>query len=347
MSESQSRVSRKSKAKKKPRGGAHHPEHDPYHDPIPGEAACARRKLDQLQEYRLQKPTEVKKLAVDLTNAGIMKSVWFATGPEDDEREGEAAPAVQRGTKLVAVELFLARPQEDYREHTFTGSSPGRDSVERRFERFCSYGMCTDAAIRVDDVYLKWEPNSLVIPKGTKIKDENEAAQPISIGDELPRGLGESENLDQLLQLVAEYNGTHFYKSLLRNSKVFVRDALHRLEKDIPPLLVVFENYRQRISDACEIRIQKNFASHKDLDEYYKHSDHETITRNKRNVEYLFFMCVCFHVKSAGVRVGVNGRRGGMCTERNCCFLPLLSDLPKDELIFDGFWQTFTANGGH
>ena len=342
-------VCRSIKDKKRRRRVDYRPlDQDPYREPIPANAQQALEKLRNTAGYEQQTPRELKKWAVDLTNAEIIRSTWFGTPRHDGgEEEGAEAPQVHR---LGTVELFLAQPaQGEHREHTLTGSVAGNDSIERKFERFCSYGVCTEAAVRVDGVYLKWEASSLVIPKLEKIRDETEGPQPLSIGDELPRALGESGNLDNLLELVARYNGGYIYKRLSRNSKSFVRDALHALRKDVPPLLDVFENYQQRIHDACLPVIQKEFGSHRDLDEYYKRTDHAIIVRNKRNVEYLFFVCVCFHVRGVRGRSGNGGRggRGGTCTEEDCCLPYLLSDLPEDGLMFDRFWQTFTENGGN
>ena len=300
-------------------------------------AESAKAKLLKIGEYQQCRPSEVNKLAQDLTDKDSLKAKWFTT-PLGEEEDGG-------GRRGVSVQLFLADPHgEAPREFTYSGAVARENQIEPRFEQFCSYGINTEAALFVGGQYLKWVPSSLVIPKGTKIRDDSavDGAQPMSIGDEIPIDMGETDKLDQLLELVADYNGRGVYSAISKNSKVFVLEALRRLGKTAPLLLTVFENYEQRIKDARELVIQEKFRNHRDLDNYYQ-NNHPIIVRNQRNVEYLFFLCVCFHVKRGHATFGVSGRRE-VCPEQDCCLPPLLSDLTEERIMFKEYWRKFTTN---
>ncbi len=304
---------------------------------LPSQAEIAKEKLRITQEYGTLSPSQRNKLAVEYTDRAKLHEL-FETPPARDG--GGASPSVPRpiDTSRVSVKLYLARREgvED-RKNTFTGSVARPDSIELRFEQFCSYGINSEAALQVGDQYFKWTQDSLVIPRGVKIRDDSYGAQPMSLGDEIPGDLGETDKLDQFLELVAEYNGTHYYHPISRNSKAFVRDALLRLDKLVHPLLQVFGNYHDRISHLQTLGIRNGFNSHRELDEYYKATDHATIVSNKRNVEYLLFVCVCFHV--------VGKARGGSsqwtCDELDCCLPYLHSNLTQENLIFNEFWRRF------
>ena len=305
-------------------------------------AESARVKLRKLQEYRNFKPFELKKLAADLTDKERLKATWFET-PDGQEDGGQEAvtPAVLRS---VPVKLFLALPQREVREHTLTGSVASDDSIEAQFEQFCSYGINSEAALMVGGQYLKWVSSNLVIPRGEKIRDDSDGAGLISIGDEAPTDLGDSDKLYDLLELVADYNGTGVYNTVRKNAKVFVRDALQKLGKPVPPLLEVFDNYQQRVMDACRFAIPREFKSHGDLDNYFK-QNHAAVVKNQRSVEYLSFLCVCFHVKAHSAVVGVADGRQKTCSEPDCCLPFLLTNLTKDSLIFSDYWWRFRTNG--
>lgn len=335
-----------SKNKKERRDGNGDPRVDPLRN-LSAQAEWARRKLHKLPEHRNTRPNDLKRLAVDLTDKERLRTTWFETphGHHQDGGQGvEQAAATPAGRRRrVSVKLFLAQPLREDREHTLTGSVATGDSTEAQFEQFCSYGICSEAALLVEDQYLKWVSSSLVIPRGEKIRDNSEGAQPLSLGDEAPVDLGDTDKLDDLLQLVARYNGSFEYHAITRNSKVFVCDALQKLGKRIPPLLVVFENYRQRIADATN-GIRKEFGSHKELDDYFK-DHHAIIVRNERNIEYLLFLCVCFHVRAQRLGVGMASGRHQICTGLDCCLPFLLTNFNKDTLMFRTYWQTFCANG--
>ena len=329
--------SKESKSKKKrPRG--HQYERMPQN--LPSRAEFTKEKLSKTPEYGILRPSERNKLAVELTDKAKLHEL-FETPPNGG---GVSPSAPQRtDTSRVSVKLYLARREgvED-REHTFTGSVARSDSIELRFEQFCSYGINSEAALQVGDQYFKWTRDSLVIPRGIKIRDDSLGAQPMSLGDEIPYDLGETNKLDQFLELVAEYNGMHYYHPISRNSKKFVCDALARLGKMVQdPLLQVFGNYHNRILDLKTYGIRDDFRNHGELDEYYKATDHATIVGNKRNVEYLFFVCVCFHVLDKATGDSAASRQW-TCDERDCCLPFLHSNLTPENLIFNEFWRRFT-----
>ena len=331
----------KSKSKReRPRGNQ--PTEPPRQ--LSSRAETARGKLLKLQEYQTTRPSELKKLAADLTDKERLKATWFET--PDGHLDGGQEIQQQAATRSVPVRLFLALPQKEDRERTFTGSVASDDSIEAQFEQFCSYGINSEAALMVGGQYLKWVPSSLVIPRGEKIRDENDGAGagPLSIGDEPPTDLGDSDKLDDLLELVADYNGSRSYNAVTKNAKFFIREALHKLGKAVPPLLEMFENYQQRIMNAHQLGIRGEFNSHKDLDNYFE-QNHAAVVKNKRNVEYLFFLCVCFHVKAHNAVVGVVGGRQKTCSELDCCLPFLLTNLTEDSLIFNEYWQRFRTSG--
>ena len=290
-------------------------------------AEMAKTKLRNTPEHATLRPSELDRLATDYTDKDRLKELFEI--PQDGGV----------GDK-VSVKLFLARPEQEDRERTFTGSVASDDSVELHFEQFCSYGINSEAAILVGDRYLKWTRDSLVIPRGMKIRDDSHGAQPLSLGDEPPGDLGETNKLDQLLELVTEYNGTYHYHAVSRNSKVFVRQALQRLGKDIHPLLHMFDGYQEKIKGLQTLRIRDGFRSHRELDEFYKQTDHATIVKNKRNVEYLFFLCVCFHVQMG--KATDRSSTEWVCAERDCCLPFLVSNLTQENLIFNDYWRIFT-----
>ena len=340
---------KKSKSKKK-RVRGYQPLVQPQN--FTGRVEAAKDKLQKTREYRDLKLSDLNNTAMDITDKDRLK-VWFAT-PQDQatphqslDQEGDngrgtqaAAAAAAAGAggvqhKWVSVKLFLAQPQRENRKQTLTGSTI-IGTIESQFEDFCSYGINADAALLVGDQYLKWEPSSLVIPRGVKIRDDSHGAQPLSLGDEKPDDLGLSDKLDQLLHLVAEYNGTRLYHAVSTNSKLFVRDALQKLGKNAPSLLVVFEDYHQRIRRARSPDILAEFESHKALDDYFK-ENRTAIEKKKTNREYFVFLCVCFHVQ--GKRAAAEAR--WMCREPDCCLPFLVSGLTIDHLIFKEFWRIF------
>ena len=330
--------SKESKSKKKrPRG--HQYERVPQI--LSSRAEIAKEKLSKTPEYGILRPSERNNLAVELTDKAKLHEL-FETPPAPINGGGVSPSAPRRtDTSRISVKLYLARREgvED-REQTFTGSAARPDSIELRFEQFCSYGINSEAALQVGDQYFKWTRDSLVIPRGIKIRDDSLGAQPMSLGDEIPYELGETNKLDQFLELVAEYNGMHCYHPISRNSKKFVCDALARLGKTVQdyPLLQVFGNYYDRIK-TCSI--QDEFRNHRALDEYYKATDHATIVGNKRNVEYLFFVCVCFHVLDKATGDSAASRQW-TCDEHDCCLPFLHSNLTPENLIFNDFWRRFT-----
>ena len=329
--------SRSKKDRRRGNGGYDRLRRDPLGG-LPGEAECAKGKLSRMDEYRLCRPSELNKLALDLTDRDRLKATWFDTPQGHAQADGGGAQqATARHHSRVSLKLYLPQPHWEDREHTFTGSVVRRDSIESQFEQFCSYGINSEAALQVGDQYLKWMPNSLVIPKGVmKIRDDTagEGAQPHSISDDTPIDLGDSDRLDQLLELVATYNGTRVYNSTGANSKHFVYEALRKLGKNIPSHLRAFDNYRQRITEARDLVIPQTFASHLELDNYFK-QNHADVVKKERNVEFLFFLCVCFHVKKGPVR------DSSACAEKDCCLPFLLSDLTQENLMFNGFWRDF------
>ena len=307
---------------------------------LPGGAEFAKEKLSRMDEYLLCKPSELNKLALDLTDKERLKATWFDTPHAHRQEDGGGAQQAAARHQTVSLKLYLPQPQWEDREHTFTGSVARRDSIESRFEQFCSYGINSEAALQVGDQYLKWMPNSLVIPKGVmKIRDDTagEGAQPHSISDDTPIDLGDSDRLDQLLELVAMYNGSHVYTSIKRNSKYFVYEALRKLGKNIPPQLRAFEDYRQRITEARDLVIPETFANHLELDNYFSQK-RGTILKKDRNVEFLLFYCICFHVKKGQVKCG---RVTQTCGEYDCCLPFLLTGLTQENLMFNGFWRDF------
>ena len=295
---------------------------------LSGRAETAKVKLSKTQEHKDLRPSDLSRFALDYTDKDRLK-VWFET-PQDG--------ATNAGRHRIPVKLFLARPQREDRVHTFSGSVAEPDSIELHFERFCSYGINAEAALQVGDQYLKWTRDSLVIPRGMTIRDDSHGAQPLSLGDEPPIELGETNKLDELLELVAQYNGTHYYHAISRNSKVFVRDALQKLGKDVHPLLQMFDNYQQQIKRSQTLGIRDDFRTHEELDAYYKQADHTAIVKSKRNVEYLYFLCVCFHVQMGKAR----GGRTTACEEQDCCLPYFKSNLTRENLIVKEFWQIFT-----
>ena len=338
---------KKSKSKKKWVCG-----YEPLAQPqnLTGRAETAKKKLQKVPEYRDLKPSELNKIALDFTDKDRLKD-WFVTpqgqatphqslDQEGDDVRGVQTAAVAAPARIehqwVSVKLFLAQPQRENREQTLTGSTARGYSIESQFEDFCSYGINAEAALLVGGQYFKWEPSSLVIPRGMKIRDDSYGAQPLSLGDEEPTDLGPSDKLDQLLHLVTAYNGTRLYHAVSANSKLFVRDALQKLGKNAPPLLVVFEDYHQKIKGERSPDIPAEFESHKALDDYFE-ENHAAIEKKNSNVEYLFFLCVCFHVQ--GKRAAATSR--WTCGEDDCCLPFLLSDLAIDRLIFNEFWQIF------
>ena len=324
-----SKIKESKSKKKRPRERQYQPMPQNF---LSSREETAKAKLLNTREHSTLRPSEQNKLASEYTDAAKLREVFETPG-------GAGADVLQRTDKFP-VKLYLARPQGVDRELTFTGSVARPDSIEVRFEQFCSYGVNSEAALQVGDQYFKWTQDNLVIPRGIKIRDDSHGAQPLSLGDEMPDDLGETGKLDQLLELVAEYNGTYYYHEISRNSKTFVRDALRRLDKPVHPLLQMFDNYHDRIKSLQSLGIKDGFRSHRELDEYYNRTDHATIVRNKRNVEYLFFLCVCFHVLGR-VRDGNKGSRQWTCNERDCCLPYLLSNLTQDNLIFSDFWRLF------
>ena len=300
-------------------------------------AEIAKEKLRNTHEYDTLRPSQLSQLASNFTDKATLHEL-FET-PQDGGGASASAGAGGRAGR-VSVKLFLARQQHDDRQHTFTGSVAMPNSIELRFEQFCSYGINAEAALLVGDQYFKWTPNSLVIPRGMKIRDDSLGAQPHSLGDERPTDLGGTDKLDQLLDVVAEYNGMHYYHPISRNSKIFVRDALQRLSKPVHHLLQVFDNYHQKIKGQQTLGIQDGFRNHEELDQYYRRTDHATIVRNKRNIEYLFFLCVCFHVLGKAAD-GSGAAQQWTCNERDCCLPFLHSNLTEENLIFNDFWRLF------
>ena len=331
--------SKGSKSKKRRQEGR---QYEPIPRVLPSRAETAKEKLSKIQEYGILRPSQLNKLAVEHTDRAKLHEL-FETPPAP-VNVGGASPSVPRriDTNRVSVKLYLARREgvED-REHTFTGSVARPDSIELRFEQFCSYGINSEAALQVGDQYFKWTRDSLVIPRGVKIRDDSHGAQPMSLGDEIPYDLGETDKLDQFLELVAEYNGMHYYHPISRNSKKFVCDALARLGKTVHPLLQVFGNYYDRILGLKTRGIRDGFRNHRELDDYYNATDHAIIVGNERNIEYLFFVCVCFHVLGRATGDSAASRQW-TCDERDCCLPYLISNLTQENLIFNDFWQLFT-----
>lgn len=323
----------KSIKKKRDRGR----QYEPILQNLSSRAETAKEKLRNTREYANLRPSQWNQLASEYTDRAKLHEL-FET-PQDGG--GASAAGARPRTDRVSVKLYLARPQGVDRELTFTGSVARPDSIELHFEQFCSYGINSEAALQVGGQYFKWTADSLVVPRGVKIRDDSHGAQPLSLGDEIPDDLGETDKLDQLLELVAEYNGMHYYHAINRNSKTFVCDALRRLGKRVHPLLQMFGNYHEKIKRLQTLGIQDELRSHKELDVYYKGTDHATIVKNKRNVEYLFFLCVCFHVLGKA-RDGSTAAQRWTCDEHDCCLPYLLSNLTEKDLIFEDFWRLFT-----
>ena len=300
-------------------------------------AEAMKEKLRKTQQYGKLRPSQLNQLASDYTDKAKLHELF------ETPQNGGAGANTRPGRRGVSVKLFLARPQYEDREQalTATGTVVTPESIELRFEQFCSYGINSEAALQVGDQYFKWTPDSLVIPQGTKIRDDSHGAQPLSVGDEPSIDLGETDKLDQLLELVAEYNGTHYYHPISRNSKVFVRDALLRLGKHIHHLLQVFDEYQKKIKRLHTLDIRDGFRNHGELDQYYGRTDHATIVKREQNVEYLYFLCVCFHIQLGKATDGSAAAQRRMCGELDCCLQYLKSDLTQENLIFNDSWRLF------
>ena len=332
-------ISKSLKVSKKKRGRAYEPLLLQPLD-LPSRAETAKEKLRTTHEYDTLPPSELNQLASNYTNIVKLRELF------ETRQDGGGVSAGPRQRQGVSVKLFLVRPEREDREHAFTatGTVVTPDSIEVRFEKFCSYGINAEAALLVEGQYLKWTRDSLVIPRGMKIRDDSHGAQPLSLGDEKPIDLGRTDNLDQLLELLAVYNGMYYYHPISRNSKMFVRDALQRLGiKPIHPLLQVFDSYQQKIKTLQTLGIQNRFENHRELDEYYGQPDHATIVKKERNVEYLYFLCVCFHVQLGKATDSSAAAQRQICGEKDCCLQYLKSDLTSQKnLVFNDYWRLFT-----
>ena len=334
----------------------------PRNVPIASRVEAVKEKLYTTQEYGNLRPSDLNRIAADLTDIERFKSRFII--PHRGSEGQEPSVSATAITDKVPIKLLFAQPTE--LDH---GTVVRADSIVRQLEIFCSFGINSDAGLLIGDQYFKWTPNSLVIPKGMKTCDEShgatcslvpkgslvptrgpadETTQLLSIENEQLTYLGETNQLDQFLGVASTYNGECFYHPLARNSKIFVRDALRglKLENKIPPLLVIFNNYYKKIKEQA-LGIRCEFTNHKELNEYTKRTDHTIILQKKENVEYLFFLCICFHVQlAADSSAAVSQQHAGIrtCSEPDCCLPFLCSNLTSiSGSIFNEFWQSFTV----
>ena len=323
------------KESKRKKAGGLQPVPQPHN--LPGRAEAMKEKLRNTQQYGNLRPSQLNQLASNYTDKAKLHELF------ETSQNGGAGASARPGRRGDSVKLFLARPQYEDREQalTATGTVATPESIELRFEQFCNYGINSEAALQVGGQYFKWTQDSLVIPQGTKIRDDSHGAPPLSLGDEAPINLGETDKLDQLLELVAEYNGIHYYHPISRNSKVFVHDALLRLGKRSHPLLQVFDEYQKKIKRQQTLDIREGFRNHRELDQYYGQTDHAAIVKKEQNVEYLYFLCICFHVQLGKATDGRAAAQRQMCGEPDCCLQYLKSDLTQENLIFNDSWRIF------
>ena len=302
---------------------------DLYESLGPGQSEFVRKKLENIQYYQPLSPSDTKEKIRDLTDKSKLKD-WF------DNEEGAH-------TDNVSVWLRIPTPPRETSSTVSTAAGYDRGSTaccqRRRFEQFCEWGVNCEVSLKVNNTILKWDKTELVEPHLEDLFSSsyfNPASAASSRPETFDVFLGKTKKLNKLLEVIARYNERHSFHPSRRNSKTFVQEALTALGIACPPILLLFEDYREKIKSLRSQNVPEEFDSPLALTHYIKYNL-TTISANPLDTEYIYFTCCHCHVTT-------KQRRGTTERELTSELEFSLQDLDsamcqiQADLVFNKYW---------
>ena len=184
------------------------------------------------------------------------------------------------------------------------------------------------AALQVGNVILEWNDSSLVLPRLCDHGDEviitdvqprsgwvkttakhhqrmKQAAEKLDIPEQVDLvyvvTAAKDKLIDNLVEVIVQYNKVKYYNVIDLNCQHFVRDALHALEVKEPiELSGQLDSYYQALRSGCTPDVPDNLKTHASLDEYVQEicKTGKIDAMPQHDLEFLLAQYFRFHVDS-------------------------------------------------